>query len=208
MLHLAKGGDNEGFTNFFDAMTQRNVDFDVIGLSFYPYWHGSVQSLQDNVNKLSVRYPSKQFVIAETAYAFTNDDSDGFANNFGPAQELAGVFPATVQGQATEVRTMMNVMAQLPNNRGLGVFYWEGDWIPVKGAGWISGQGNAWENQAMFDFKGNALPSLDVFNQVSSSATVDPIVISIPKVSIDGFVEAIRLQSYLPQSLLFIVMEL
>ncbi|WP_234121398.1 glycosyl hydrolase 53 family protein [Clostridium hydrogenum] len=188
VLHLAKGGDNEGFTNFFDAMTQRNVDFDVIGLSFYPYWHGSVQSLQDNVNKLSVRYPSKQFVIAETAYAFTNDDSDGFANNFGPAQELAGVFPATVQGQATEVRTMMNVMAQLPNNRGLGVFYWEGDWIPVKGAGWISGQGNAWENQAMFDFKGNALPSLDVFNQVSSSATVDPIVISIPKVSIDGFV--------------------
>ncbi|MDT8718818.1 glycosyl hydrolase 53 family protein [Clostridium sp. 19966] len=188
VLHLAKGGDNTGFTTFFDAMNARNVDYDVIGLSFYPYWHGPVSSLKDNLNKLSARYPAKEFVIAETAYAYTLEEGDSSANNFGAAQETAGVFPATVQGQATEVRAMMDIMAQLPNNRGLGIFYWEGDWTPVKGADWKTGGGNAWENQAMFDFNGNALPSLDVFNAVSSNTSVEPNVISIPQVNVDGFV--------------------
>nr|MDH3175494.1 glycosyl hydrolase 53 family protein [Bacillus pumilus] len=66
----------------------------------------------------------------------------------------------------------------MKNNRGKGFFYWEPLWIPPKGAPWSSQYGsayiqttgtvgNAWENQAMFDFNGKALPSLDVFKQMT-----------------------------------------
>jgi arabinogalactan endo-1,4-beta-galactosidase len=44
----------------------------------------------------------------------------------------------------------------------LGFFYWEGAWIPVKGAGWKTGEGNPWENQTLFDFQGNALETLKI----------------------------------------------
>ena len=53
---------------------------------------------------------------------------------------------------------------------GKGIFYWEPDWIPVEGAGWKAGEGNEWENLAMFDFQGNALESLDVFKMVSDQS--------------------------------------
>ena len=109
-------------------------------------------------------------LVAENAYAYTLNDGDNFSNNFGPSQEQLGGYKATVQGQAQEVRDVMNAVAQVPEQKGLGIFYWEPDWIPVKGAEWSSkpGEGNGWENQAMFDFNGNALPSLDVFNRVSA----------------------------------------
>lgn len=60
----------------------------------------------------------------------------------------------------------MEAVAQVPGGRGLGVFYWEPAWLGVKGAGWTQGEGNAWENQAMFDFNGEALESLNVFGAV------------------------------------------
>jgi len=71
-----------------------------------------------------------------------------------------------VQGQADFVRDVMEAVAQVPGGRGLGVFYWEPAWLGVKGAGWTQGEGNAWENQAMFDFNGEALESLNVFGAV------------------------------------------
>ncbi|HEX2905764.1 MAG TPA: glycosyl hydrolase 53 family protein, partial [Phototrophicaceae bacterium] len=70
------------------------------------------------------------------------------------------------------------VVAQVPNERGLGVFYWEPDWIAVDGAGWKTGEGNAWENQAMFSFNGEALPSLNVFNLVKSGSVALPATLS------------------------------
>ena len=68
----------------------------------------------------------------------------------------------------------MKYVNDLPNDMGLGIFYWEPAWLPIDGAIWsteagmdYSGDkwemGNSWENQALFDFSGNALPSLDVF---------------------------------------------
>ncbi|WP_426452689.1 glycosyl hydrolase 53 family protein [Paenibacillus sp. S-38] len=175
MLHLADGGDNALYHRVFDALTARGVNFDIIGLSFYPYWHGTLEELKQNMNDISARY-NKDVIVVETAYAYTLENGDGFTNIFGPAEQSAGGYKATVQGQAQAVRDIMNAVHEVPGGRGLGVFYWEQDWIPVEGAGWKTGEGNGWDNQAMFDFEGNALPSLDVYNLVSAPLEDEPYV--------------------------------
>ncbi|RUS46575.1 glycosyl hydrolase 53 family protein [Cohnella sp. AR92] len=169
MIHLAEGGNKGKFQDFFDNIISRGVDFDVIGASYYPFWHGTPQDLKTNLDSLASRY-GKQVVVAENSYGYTLQDGDGFANSFTQtAAEEAG-FPATVDGQKAEVETVLNTVAHVPDGLGLGVFYWEPAWIPVPKdseggyqAGWKKGEGNAWDNQAMFDFQGNALPSLDAF---------------------------------------------
>ncbi len=169
VIHLANGGDNKLYRTVFDALRERNVDYDVIGLSYYGYWHGTLEQLKSNMNDISERY-HKDVVIAETAYAATLNDKDGFGNLFGESEQNLGGYKATVLGQATAIRNIMEAVAEVPNGRGLGIFYWEPDWIPVEGAGWKTGEGNAWENQAMFSFKGEALPSMNVFNLVKPNS--------------------------------------
>jgi arabinogalactan endo-1,4-beta-galactosidase len=165
MIHLAEGGDNGLFRSVFDALTERGVEFDVIGLSYYSFWHGPLEDLVDNMNDISARY-GKPVVVAETAYAYTLEEGDGHSNLFGSGLEQFGGYRATIQGQASAVRDVIAAVAQVPEGRGLGIFYWEPDWIPVPGAGWRTGEGDAWENMAMFDFAGNALASLNVFRLV------------------------------------------
>lgn len=162
MIHLANGGDNEMYRRVFDELTAKKVEYDTIGLSFYPYWHGSFESLQKNLNDISERY-GKDVIVAEISYAYTLEDGDGMPNIFGANEELAGGFKATVKGQENVIKKVMNVLSNVPYNKGKGFFYWEPDWIPKDGCGWKTGEGNGWENQAMFDFKGKALSSLNVF---------------------------------------------
>ena len=73
---------------------------------------------------------------------------------------------ATPEGQARNVRDVLAIVRAVPNRRGLGAFYWEATWTAVPGNGWDPADptsGNAWENQALFDFNSTSLPALDVF---------------------------------------------
>ncbi|MFD0673099.1 glycosyl hydrolase 53 family protein [Cohnella sp. GCM10027633] len=169
MIHLAEGGNKGVFESFFDAITSRGVDFDVIGLSFYPYWHGTYKNLKDNLDALSARY-NKPLIVVETAHPQTLADGDGWGNIAGADEAETAGFPATTQGQFDQFTTMLNTVAHTAGGMGAGVFYWEPAWIPVPKdaegnyqAGWRINEGNAWDNQAMFDVHGNALSSLDAF---------------------------------------------
>ncbi len=186
MIHLDRGGNNSIYRYVFDGLAANGVnDFEIIGLSYYPYWHGTLDDLKRNMDDITSRY-GKAAVVAETAYAFTLDNADGTTNNFQTNQEQAGGYKASIQGQATFLRDLMNTVSQVSSGKGLGIFYWEPDWIPVEGAGWITGQGNGWENQAMFDFNGYALPSLDVFKLVSSGGySVPARLISLVPAAVD-----------------------
>jgi len=187
-IHLADGGDNDLYRTVFDELTKRKVDFDIIGLSYYSFWHGPLDQFADNMIDISERY-EKDVVVLEAAYPYTTDDADGHPNIVGGGTLELGGYKATVQGQATAIRDIMVAVAQVPNGRGLGVFYWEPEWIAVEGAGWATGEGNAWENSAMFDFEGNALPSLDIFNLVrpeEGNAFIPPQVVEVS--AIDVFV--------------------
>ena len=163
MLHLAEGGNNSLFRWWFDNATSRGVPFDVIGASYYPYWHGPLSGLQANLNDMVARY-NKDVVVVETAYGFTLAQDDPEPNIFNSSLAQAGGFPATAQGQADALRAVVNVIRNVPNGRGLGFFYWEPAWTARTGAGWDPtnpNSGNGWENQALFDYNDRALaPSL------------------------------------------------
>lgn len=161
MLHVAEGGDNEMNRWWFDAITNRDVPFDVIGVSYYPFWHGSLAQLQANLNDLSARY-DKDVVVAEFAYAFTVLEKDNLANIANRRLAVEG-YPFTPNGQRLMLRDVMSVVRGVPNGRGLGVFYWDATWTAVPGNGWDTTDPkseNGWENQALFDYSNRALPAM------------------------------------------------
>ena len=174
ILHLAEGGNNSKFRWWFDEITKRSVPFDIIGISYYPYWHGTLAALQSNMNDMVSRY-SKPVMVVETAYAFTLENGDSLGNNFGQASDATnGGYPATAAGQRSFLKDLKAKIAAVPNGQGLGFVYWEPDWLPVNDATWATDAGisylnttgnvgNAWENQALFDFSGDALPALAEF---------------------------------------------
>src|SRR5215471_15239395 len=120
MLHLANGGDNGGARWWFDNITAKGVPFDIIGFSYYGYWHGSVGDLQANLNDVSAHY-GKDVVVVETAYPFTLNDADGFPNLIGLQNQLVAGYPATPAGQAANLRDVLSIVRAVPNGHGLGV---------------------------------------------------------------------------------------
>jgi arabinogalactan endo-1,4-beta-galactosidase len=164
MLHIAEGGDNDMARWWFGNMTRREVPFDVIGISYYPFWHGTLAQLQYNLNDITARY-GKDVIVVETAYAFTDQEDDFLENIANKSMEIPG-YPFTPEGQRAMLRDVMAIVRAVPNGRGLGVFWWEATWTAVPGNGWDStdpDSGNAWENQALFDFDDRVLPALDEF---------------------------------------------
>lgn len=165
-LHLAKGGDNAGTRWWFDNAVAYGVPFDVIALSYYGYWHGPLSDLQTNLDDAASRY-GKPVLVAETAYAHTLADEDGLENNIATADQLVTGYPATPAGQAANFRDVLNVLEAVPNGRGLGAVYWEPGWTAVSGSGWDPADpssGNAWENQALFDYGDKLLPAASWFS--------------------------------------------
>jgi arabinogalactan endo-1,4-beta-galactosidase len=160
ILHLDSGGNNSTSRWWFDAMTSRGVQFDVIGLSYYPAWQGSLTDLANNVNDIAVRY-DKALMVVETAFAWTTSDADSEPDTMTTAGSTG--FPMTPAGQVQFWQAVKNIIANIPGGRGKGVFWWEPEWIPVPGAGWKAGAGDQWDNCTLFDFHGNALPSISLF---------------------------------------------
>ncbi|KAA8997334.1 galactosidase [Affinibrenneria salicis] len=174
MLHLAEGTKNDMFRWWFDEITRRNVPFDIIGLSMYTYWNGPISALQSNMNDISRRY-QKDVIVVEAAYGYTLDNCDDAENSFTAKEAQDGGYPGTVQGQTNFLRDLMQSIIQVPAGRGKGLFYWEPAWIAAPGAGWATPagmkyiddvwkEGNARENQALFDCQGKILPTVKVFN--------------------------------------------
>ena len=181
MIHLDNGGNNALYREWFDNFTKRGEDFEIIGLSYYPFWHGSLQMLNDNMNDIAERY-GKDLVIAEVSMGYTMEDyknyeklSDeerkGYATR--PALVEKIEYPMTKQGQYDFMEDFLNRISHIKGGKGKGFFYWEPAWIPVPGSGWATPAslkymndpgpcGNEWANQALFDYDGNALPTLSL----------------------------------------------
>ncbi|WP_188881671.1 glycosyl hydrolase 53 family protein [Alicyclobacillus cellulosilyticus] len=161
MLHIDRGGDNAGAEWFFDNIMQAGVKgFDVIGLSYYPWFHGTLAAFRDNIRALAQRY-HKPIVVAETQYPWTTANADGTPNQVDATTPLLPGYPATPDGQASFVRDIVSLVAALPNHLGLGVFYWEPAWLP--GVGWEPGAGTSADNLTEFDWQGRALPAVDAY---------------------------------------------
>ncbi len=166
MIHTDRGGDNGGARWFYNGLQSYNVEFDIIGLSYYPWWQGTLSNLQNNLNDLAVRY-GKEIIVVETAYPWTLSWDDNTTNIVGnPSQLLAG-YPATVQGQKDFLIDLINIVKSTSGNKGVGLFYWEPDWISTQTLG------SPWENLAMFDFSGELLSSVSAFDSTATSIDDD-----------------------------------
>lgn len=85
MLHIALGGQNAESRFFLDNMLSRNVPFDVIGLSYYPKWHGTLNDLKANMTDLATRY-KRQVMVAE--YTQLKTEVNDIAFNVPSGQSL------------------------------------------------------------------------------------------------------------------------
>ena len=181
------------------------VDYDIFGLSYYPFWDGTNENMQAVARNIQDKY-NKKVIIAETSYCYTSEDGDGSGNSFSGTDDLVEGYGATVQSQATMIRDV----CAAANEAGVsGVFYWEGVWIPVGeptadnspiweefGSGWASSYaadydpddaglyygGCSWDNQAMFDFHGYPLASLNVWKYLKYGATTPLAIDYIPEI--------------------------
>lgn len=164
MLHIDKGGDNAASRVWFDNARVQGVNWDVIGLSYYSFWHGPLEAMLKNVADLKSRY-AKPVIIVETAYPFTLADNDHEKNVIHSPDQLSPDYPATPSGQERNFRAVLNA-AEFAG--AIGVFYWEPTWTAVAGNGWDPtnpDSGDQWENQALFDFEGKALPAMSAFKR-------------------------------------------
>ncbi|WP_373834976.1 glycoside hydrolase family 53 protein [Bacteroides heparinolyticus] len=177
ILHLDMGGQNSLYTWFFRGLLTEspNLDFDVFGLSYYPMWHGTMEGLQYNLNYLANTY-NKEVCVVETAYAWTTEDGDGVGNVFIEGDEETGGYEASTDGQFEFMNDLETVLLNVPNDLGIGFFYWEPEWVPVQDGTYATSAGvaykndtvtpsNTWDNMTLFDFNGNALSSIKVLNQ-------------------------------------------
>lgn len=207
VLHYTNIEDNEEVDTMAANLKEYGVDYDIFGLSYYPFWDGTNENMQNVAKNIMDRY-GKKVVIAETSYCYTEKDGDGFGNSFDGIEDAVDGYTPTVQSQATMIR---DICAAANEVGVLGVFYWEGTWIPVGsedqdnsalwekyGSGWASSYsaeydpddaglyygGCSWDNQAMFDFTGHPLPSLNVFRYLKDGHTVPLAVDFIPQTTV------------------------
>lgn len=141
MIHIDRSGDYATAISFFDALRARRVPFDVIGLSYYPMWHGDVATLRVNLNNLALRY-GRSIIVAEAAY------------NWMPGEMAArkADFPESPEGQRDFLAAVDAAVRAIPNGLGQGVFWWE----PAAEGGLLK--------RSFFDNQGNVLPVISVFD--------------------------------------------
>lgn len=178
ILHLERSGDHGVYEEFFTKMEEAGVPYDVIGASYYPYWHGTPDAVFDNLRKC--RRFGKPIMVVEMGYGFTAEayTMDGSETRLVIDAERAFVpgvtetYPLTPEGQKNYIRDLLKRMR---DEEIAGVFYWEPLWLPGKNICWASESGqayiheegkptaNEWANQCLFDYGGKKLPAFDVF---------------------------------------------
>jgi arabinogalactan endo-1,4-beta-galactosidase len=122
VVHIDQGNNNSRFRWFFDNARNNNVRYDVIGLSYYPYWLNSdytmtIADLQNNLNDMVSRY-NKEVMVVEVGGDFT-----------------------LVQNTKDMLTATINAVRNVPNQKGLGVIYWE----PEGEKTWSGYQLNCWQ---------------------------------------------------------------
>ena len=202
-----KVGNYEGISK---ELNTYNVDYDVFASSYYPFWHGTLDNLTTQLKNIANKY-GKKVMVAETSYTYTAEDGDGHGNT-SPSSDQTLDYPISVQGQATSVRNVFQAVCDV-GEAGLGAFYWEPAWLPVGnadnyennktlwekfGSGWASSYakeydpddagvwygGSAVDNQALFDFSGKPLESLNVFKYMMTGATAPKAVEEVKEINI------------------------
>jgi len=141
MIHIDKGGDKEYTKYFFDKLNSYDIRYDVIGQSYYPWWHGSLLDLRECLRFTAKEY-QKDIIVVEAAYNWTPKEYIG----------KNPPFPESPEGQMNFLEEVNRIVLNVPDGRGVGVFWWE----PAV---------EHWGSRSFFDERGNALPVITVFDK-------------------------------------------
>ncbi len=154
IVHIDRGGDWATTLWFFDHLNAQAVPYDIIGESYYPFWHGDLAALQNCLSNTAVRY-NKPIVVAETGFPFTGSTN------------LVG-FTASTNGQVDYVIALAQIVKGLPGARGLGIFWWAAEYQSVNGYN-LAG----FNQRSLFSASGNVQPAAWALGQLSA-----PLVMS------------------------------
>ena len=163
MMHIDRGGDIPTNTWFFDNLQEQGVEFDAIGESYYPFWHGMPEDLAETLEFLGTRY-GKDLYLAEVAYPHKHHEmyENALSGDQAGWERLTGKYPLSPDGQKRFMEDVLEIVKA--SSHGKGVFYWAPEWIPVLGTEDEADAPSCWA-RALFDEHGNALPALSVFKQ-------------------------------------------
>ncbi len=151
MVHYDQGADADGAKAYYEKFNSYNIGYDVIGLSYYPWWHGNLLGLRENLLSLTKNF-EKDIILVETAY------------NWRPSeyQDAPAPYPETPSGQREFLASVHEMLLSIPSPKIKGIFWWE----PAVAEGPIRSRG-------MFDEDNNALPVLDVFEKYKHGTAGD-----------------------------------
>ena len=155
--HVSSGGNW-----FFNNLIEQGVNIDILSISYYPMWHGTLTDLSQNIDDLGIMF-QKPVLVVETAYPFTLQWNDNTNNILGLENQLLEDYEASEEGQFLFLHDLISLVDE--NDYGLGICYWAPDWISTNQFG------SPWENQALFDFDGELLEGISAFD--NSNALVE-----------------------------------
>lgn len=172
MIHIDRGGDIPTNKWFFDKLLQEGVEFDAIGESYYPFWHGMPEELAETLDFLGKNY-GKDIYLAEVAYPYKHHEM--YENALNGDQEgwerLTGAYPLTPEGQQRFMKHVIEIVKA--SSHGKGIFYWAPEWIPVAGTEDEADAPPCWA-RALFDETGKALPALKMLKSISTDGIPVP----------------------------------
>lgn len=150
IIHTEQAGKWENTKAFYDRLEKAHLDYDIIGLSYYPMWHERIPVLHNTLNNLAERYPKKEVMIVEAA-AYYSHKNDKWAKS---PDEYSEFYPISIEGQTLFTKDLVEELNKHPHVTGL---FW---WFPEENASGNS-QIKSWLNRGLFDnATGKVLPSL------------------------------------------------
>lgn len=168
VLHIDDGGNEAKYLDWFGQARKNGVLWDVIGSSYYPFWTKKNVAQMTAFSKAITERFDSDLLVMEAGFNFAPTKPDGWPGQL----EHNGPYPASMsspQGQRDFMAELMGTLKQ--NKRVIGVLYWDPIMIATPGVGWAVREGsgeagpNVVSNTTLFDFKGRALPVLDIWKQ-------------------------------------------
>lgn len=167
VIHTERVAQPNVLTNFYDQMKKLNVDYDIIGLSYYPYFHGDMNVLDKALSTLQSRYPEKNIMIVETGYSYKWEVP-------GTTHDFSGKWAYSEEGQDAFAKDLVATLEKYDKVDGL--FWW---WMEYNAKGTNLG---GWYNAPLFNsLDGKATPALKTICSISEESGVEGIPSEIPE---------------------------